>query len=60
MDVTLFLIMTSNLGAADNESNAIGFDNQEKSGEDDKAAKKFFAPEFRNRLDGTIKFDKLR
>ena len=53
------LIMTSNLGAADNESNAIGFDNQEKSGEDDKAAKKFFAPEFRNRLDGTIKFGKL-
>ena len=53
------LIMTSNLGAADNESNAIGFDNQEKTGEDDKAAKKFFAPEFRNRLDGTIKFDKL-
>jgi len=53
------LIMTSNLGASDNESNAIGFDSQEKSGEDTKAAKKFFAPEFRNRLDGTIKFDKL-
>jgi ATP-dependent Clp protease ATP-binding subunit ClpA len=53
------LIMTSNLGAADSENNAIGFDSLEKDGEDDKAAKKFFPPEFRNRLDGTIKFGKL-
>jgi len=53
------LIMTSNLGAADNESNTIGFDDLEKDGEDDKAVKKFFTPEFRNRLDGTIKFGKL-
>ena len=53
------LIMTSNLGAADNESNTIGFSDQEKDGEDDKAVKKFFAPEFRNRLDATIKFSKL-
>ena len=53
------LIMTSNLGAADNESNAIGFGEMEKAGEDDKAVKKFFAPEFRNRLDATIKFTKL-
>ena len=53
------LIMTSNLGAADNEANSIGFDNLEKEGEDDKAVKKFFAPEFRNRLDATIKFSKL-
>jgi ATP-dependent Clp protease ATP-binding subunit ClpA len=53
------LIMTSNLGAADNESNSIGFSDLEKEGEDDKAAKKFFAPEFRNRLDATIKFSKL-
>ena len=53
------LIMTSNLGAADNEANSIGFDNLEKDGEDDKAVKKFFAPEFRNRLDATVKFNKL-
>ena len=53
------LIMTSNLGARDNESNTIGFGNQEKEGEDDKAVKKFFAPEFRNRLDAIIKFSKL-
>ncbi|MEN6293833.1 MAG: hypothetical protein ABFD07_17685, partial [Methanobacterium sp.] len=30
-----------------------------KTGEDDKAMKKFFAPEFRNRLDAVIKFKKL-
>ena len=53
------LIMTSNLGAADNERNTIGFDDLEKDGEDDKAVKNFFPPEFRNRLDGIIKFDKL-
>jgi ATP-dependent Clp protease ATP-binding subunit ClpA len=53
------LIMTSNLGAADNERNTIGFGELERDGEDDKAIKKFFSPEFRNRLDGVIKFNKL-
>ena len=53
------LIMTSNLGAADNERNTIGFGDLARDGEDDKALKKFFAPEFRNRLDAVIKFNKL-
>ncbi len=53
------LIMTSNLGARDNENNTIGFGTLQKEGEDDKAVKKFFAPEFRNRLDGIIKFTNL-
>jgi ATP-dependent Clp protease ATP-binding subunit ClpA len=53
------LVMTSNLGAADNEKNTIGFGDLGREGEDDKAVKKFFAPEFRNRLDGIIKFTKL-
>jgi len=53
------LIMTSNLGAADNEKNTIGFGGLDRDGEDDKALKKFFAPEFRNRLDAVIKFSKL-
>ncbi len=53
------LLMTSNLGARDNEANAIGFGSVKKTGEDDKAVKKFFAPEFRNRLDATIKFTAL-
>ena len=54
------VILTSNLGAADNERNTIGFTKElQKSGEDDKAVKDFFKPEFRNRLDGIIKFTKL-
>jgi ATP-dependent Clp protease ATP-binding subunit ClpA len=53
------LVMTTNLGASDNETNVIGFGTQEREGEDDKAIKKFFTPEFRNRLDAIIKFSKL-
>ena len=54
------VILTSNLGAAANEGNAIGFGRSlQKDGEDDKAVKDFFKPEFRNRLDGIIKFSKL-
>jgi ATP-dependent Clp protease ATP-binding subunit ClpA len=54
------LILTSNLGAADGESNAIGFGRSlTKEGTDDEAAKKFFKPEFRNRLDAVVKFVKL-
>ena len=54
------LIMTSNLGAADNERNNIGFGRDlQKAGEDDKAVKNFFKPEFRNRLDAICKFGKL-
>lgn len=50
------LIMTSNLGARDSENNNIGFGELEREGEDDKSVKKFFPPEFRNRLDSVIKF----
>ena len=54
------IILTSNLGAADNERNNIGFGRQlQKTDEDDKAVKDFFKPEFRNRLDGICKFNKL-
>ena len=53
------VIMTSNLGAREMEANSIGFGDMERSGEDDSAVNSFFAPEFRNRLDGIIKFDKL-
>jgi len=53
------IIMTSNLGSADNERNNIGFGSQEKTGEDDRALREFFKPEFRNRLDMVCKFNKL-
>jgi ATP-dependent Clp protease ATP-binding subunit ClpA len=53
------IIMTSNLGARDSESNAIGFGSQEKTGEEDRAMKEFFKPEMRNRIDQVCKFVKL-
>ena len=53
------ILLTSNLGAADSERNRIGFGSLERTGEDDAAVKEFFRPEFRNRLDAVIKFNKL-
>jgi len=54
----IILILTTNAGAQAAEKNTIGFGSQEKAYED-KDLKKFFAPEFRNRLDGIITFSKL-
>ena len=53
------LIMTSNLGAADSEKNSVGFGSLERDSDPKDAINKFFAPEFRNRLDGIIRFGKL-
>jgi len=53
------IIMTSNLGAADNENNNIGFGSLQKTGEEDRALKEFFRPELRNRIDVICKFNKL-
>lgn len=53
------IIMTSNLGARDNENNNIGFGSMEKTGEEDRALKEFFKPELRNRIDQICKFSKL-
>ena len=55
----VILLMTSNLGATDAEGLKIGFGDQTKLKAVDKAVEKFFSPEFRNRLDATIKFNKL-
>ena len=54
----LILILTTNAGATDAEKNQIGFGSQSKE-YSDKELNKFFTPEFRNRLDGIIKFNKL-
>ena len=48
--------MTSNLGAT--QASVMGFAKDDGINED-KAVKKFFAPEFRNRLDATVKFISL-
>lgn len=54
------VILTSNLGAVEMENNNIGF-GELKRGKDtqDKEIKKFFKPEFRNRLDGIVTFKSL-
>lgn len=55
-----FVILTTNLGAADAEKRVIGFSDQEHHDEAvDDAYKKFFAPEFRNRIDAVCKFTQL-
>jgi ATP-dependent Clp protease ATP-binding subunit ClpA len=54
----LILILTTNAGAADADKNAIGFGAQQKD-YSDRDLKKFFTPEFRNRLDAVITFNKL-
>ena len=54
------LIMTSNVGAFAMEKTRLGFGNRDQgTGEDDRAYKNMFAPEFRNRLDARIKFRPL-
>lgn len=53
------IIMTSNLGAADAERNSVGFGSLERDSDPKDAVNKFFAPEFRNRLDGIVRFGKL-
>ena len=53
------LILTTNLGAAQAEKNSIGFGGEEAAGYSDTEFKRFFAPEFRNRLDGVVTFAKL-
>jgi ATP-dependent Clp protease ATP-binding subunit ClpA len=58
----IVLLMTSNLGAADAARARIGF-NQEvdgvEVGEMMRAVERFFTPEFRNRLDGVVRFNYL-
>ncbi len=53
------LILTTNLGAKDAEKNTIGFGKDNEHVYEDKALKKYFSPEFRNRLDGVITFASL-
>lgn len=55
----IILIMTSNLGARDGERSRIGFDNSPNKRASMDAVNKHFTPEFRNRLDAVIEFNRL-
>ncbi len=55
------IIMTSNLGAREGQTKNIGFnDNEFNARAVNEAINNFFAPEFRNRLDGIIQFESLQ
>ena len=54
----VILCLTSNLGAEASEKAPMGIGVTQSDKQDD-YVKDFFAPEFRNRLDATIKFNKL-
>ena len=54
----VILIMTTNAGAREMTTRAIGFTGSSR-GREDKAIKEMFAPEFRNRLDGIVTFAPL-
>ncbi len=55
----VIVIMTTNAGAADAARAEIGFGRGLKDDEGDKAIKRLFTPEFRNRLDAIISFASL-
>ena len=55
----VILCLTSNLGAQASEKPPMGIGKPETTNLSDDYVKDFFAPEFRNRLDATIKFNKL-
>ena len=53
------IIMTTNAGSAEMAKPAIGFEREERMGDDIEAIEKMFSPEFRNRLDAVIAFQSL-
>ncbi|MDP6258914.1 MAG: ATP-dependent Clp protease ATP-binding subunit ClpA, partial [Rhodospirillales bacterium] len=53
------LIMTTNAGAIEMAKIAIGFERDDRVGDDEEAIEKMFSPEFRNRLDATVSFANL-
>ncbi|MCG6861117.1 MAG: ATP-dependent Clp protease ATP-binding subunit ClpA [Chromatiaceae bacterium] len=53
------LVMTTNAGAAETSRRSIGFTEQDHSSDGMEALKRFFTPEFRNRLDAVVQFAAL-
>ena len=55
----VILILTSNIGASELEKDQIGFSNKKNDKIDQETINKVFSPEFRNRLDSIITFNRL-
>jgi len=53
------LVMTTNAGAEETNRRSIGFTEQDHSSDGLEALKRFFTPEFRNRLDAVVQFTPL-
>jgi ATP-dependent Clp protease ATP-binding subunit ClpA len=53
------LVMTTNAGAEETSRRSIGFTEQDHSTDAMEALKKYFTPEFRNRLDAVVQFGAL-
>jgi len=55
----VIIVMTTNAGAQETSRASVGFTLQDHSSDALEIIKKIFSPEFRNRLDAIIQFDKL-
>ncbi|NKN31628.1 ATP-dependent Clp protease ATP-binding subunit ClpA [Marichromatium bheemlicum] len=53
------LVMTTNAGAEETARRSIGFTEQDHSSDGLEALKRYFSPEFRNRLDAVVQFSSL-
>jgi ATP-dependent Clp protease ATP-binding subunit ClpA len=53
------LVMTTNAGAAETSRRSIGFTEQDHATDGMEALKRYFTPEFRNRLDAIVQFGPL-
>jgi ATP-dependent Clp protease ATP-binding subunit ClpA len=53
------IIMTTNAGAENMSKSSIGFTNAKDASDEAADIKRFFSPEFRNRLDATVSFSAL-
>ena len=55
----VIMVLTTNAGAEDMARENVGFARDARTGEDTKALERLFSPEFRNRLDATLRFGAL-
>jgi len=53
------IIMTTNAGAAELSQNSLGFNSDKRESRDNGQIERLFSPEFRNRLDAIVHFDRL-
>jgi ATP-dependent Clp protease ATP-binding subunit ClpA len=56
---SVVLVMTTNAGADETARRSIGFTEQDHSTDGMEALKRYFSPEFRNRLDAVVQFGSL-